>query len=601
MMFATLLVATSFSQDRKISDLTLKASFSGTEDIPINDGGTNKRIKTSLFLSSNYGGLTGLTSGRIPVASGATSLTTYSTLLYDGTGPVTIGSGTSPITPKNLLSLHSSSASSGAILGGIFYVDQTVATSGSAQGTEGYVKTSNATGSVTLSIGTIGNLEHSGAGTLATARSIQGGGVLSGNGTITSLSGLYSTYAITGAGTITTYYGAYLDAPSAGSGTITNRYGLYSADANAINYFAGSLRMNSISQDDALTQMIVRDAGTGQLKYRASSTFMSGSVASPAIPYASSSNVFAASNLYHGTHGLGFGAAPSGGTTSYYVIELGTGLGVIGSKTGSAGSIFANLYYDGDYKYESSGHGNELGMSSGNFLFRTAPSGTVDNTATMTTRFQIGNTGTITINTAPTNDNTNTALLSRDVTTGEIETVAASTFQASDTELTALAGTTSAADKVPYYTGSGTASTATMTPFARTLIDDADAATARATLGISATSGTYTPTFTSTSNVDSYNVFPCQYSRTGDVVTVSGRIRINATAASTTSGDISLPVSTSFTNGTSDEGGGTINSASGQGYGGIHSKQNTGVATVTVVPSATSDIDYYFVFVYQVL
>jgi hypothetical protein len=100
-------------------------------------------------------------------------------------------------------------------------------------------------------------------------------------------------------------------------------------------------------------------------------------------------------------------------------------------------------------------------------------------------------------NRTPTQVKTDLALVKGDIGLGNVDntsdankpvSIATQTAldakQSLDAELTAIAGLTSAADKLGYFTGSGTASLADFTTFGRSLMDDVSASAARTTLGL---------------------------------------------------------------------------------------------------------------------
>lgn len=115
-------------------------------------------------------------------------------------------------------------------------------------------------------------------------------------------------------------------------------------------------------------------------------------------------------------------------------------------------------------------------------------------------------------------------------------------------------------------------------------------------------SGTYTPTVTFQNNATVSFVSPFMYTRVGNVVTVMGSITIAVTnSASSASARLSIPVPSTFANGTQLNGfGPSVLSPPGAGTVSMHPFTSDGTASLTIWSIDTASHDYGVTFMYTV-
>jgi hypothetical protein len=143
--------------------------------------------------------------------------------------------------------------------------------------------------------------------------------------------------------------------------------------------------------------------------------------------------------------------------------------------------------------------------------------------------------------------------------------VTANTYQPLDGELTALATVTSAADALPYFTGSGTATTTTLTTAARSILDDSSVGAIRTTLGVGTADS---PTFAGAA----IDLVQIGVTAAGEIDTSSGNLTIDS-AGGTTTIDDNLTITGTVTG--NPAAGTTSTGTSGFGYMGLPQNATT--------------------------
>lgn len=110
--------------------------------------------------------------------------------------------------------------------------------------------------------------------------------------------------------------------------------------------------------------------------------------------------------------------------------------------------------------------------------------------------------------------------------------------------------------------------------------------------------GTYTPTLTNSSNVASSTVYTTGFFRIDNMVTVAGRLEIDATALGLTEFFLTLPIASSLVN--SEDLGGVGHSRDGVGLR-ILAEVAGSRAKINFTGLSTSNTIFSFTFTYQVI
>lgn len=114
-------------------------------------------------------------------------------------------------------------------------------------------------------------------------------------------------------------------------------------------------------------------------------------------------------------------------------------------------------------------------------------------------------------------------------------------------------------------------------------------------------SGTYTPTLTSVQNIAASTAYSCQWFRSGSIVTVSGKVDIDPTLASTSTRlGISIPIASDFS--ADAECAGTASCPQVDGLvAAIFGDDTNNRAQIQYETTDTSNRSFYFTFTYRII